>query len=296
MNLHRPLLILGLPLLCIMAARAAQPAAQDTLNRLDDQGRKQGYWKVIAPRPDKPNYPDGQLIEEGRYEKGKRLGTWKRYWPTGKVMSEVTYRFGVPRGDYRTYYPNGKPEEEGTWDLDRNTGNFKRYHPNGKPAQEFIFDQYGMRNGTQKYYHENGRLAVEVPIVNGRESGTMKRWFENGELEQVAVFNNGEIDEAKSTWYKPKGSLPAEAPAADAKPAPAPASDESTNLSRFRENGHNTLYDRQLRLSQVGEFKDGRLWMGRIYRYGKDGVLARIEVYLQGRYAGEAPITEEDLK
>jgi hypothetical protein len=43
---------------------------QDTLNRFDEQGRKQGYWKVIAPRPDKPNYADGQLIEEGRYDKG----------------------------------------------------------------------------------------------------------------------------------------------------------------------------------------------------------------------------------
>jgi hypothetical protein len=75
-----------------------------------------------------------------------------------------------------------------------------------------------------------------------------------------------------------------------------PPRTKARNLTRFRENGHNTLYDKQLRISQVGEFREGRLWYGRIYRYDKDGVLSKIEVYIDGRYSGLAPITDEDLK
>ena len=82
----------------------------------------------------------------------------------------------------------------------------------------------------------------------------------------------------------------------EAKPAPAVEAGEITNTVRFRENGYNTLYDKQLRISQAGDFKEGRLWNGRVYKYGGNGVLNRIEVYLEGRYAGNAPITDDDLK
>ena len=76
--------------------------------------------------------------------------------------------------------------------------------------------------------------------------------------------------------------------------APEVAPTERTNAMPFRENGYNTLYDRQLRLSQQGEFLNGRLWDGKRYGYDKDGILSRIQVYKGGRYAGDAVITDED--
>jgi len=268
--------------------------AQDTLNRVDEMGRKQGFWKVTAPSADKPGYSDGQLIEEGRYTNSKRIGLWKRYWPNGKVMSEITYQMGRPRGAYKTYYPNGRTEEQGNWDLDRNTGRFQRYHPNGQLAQDFVFTSDGVRDGEQKYYHENGQLAVQVTVEQGKEDGTLKRYTPDGQLQQVAEFNDGVINAANSRYLKPAPK--AEEVKVDPKAAPAPAvtAEETTNAVTFRENGYNTLYDRQLRISQQGEFKQGRLYDGRRYSYDKDGILQRIQVFKQGRYSGDAVITEED--
>jgi antitoxin component YwqK of YwqJK toxin-antitoxin module len=278
------------------AAQTTAVAEQDTVNRTDENGRKTGWWRIIAPNTDRPGYPHGALVEEGQYTGGKRSGAWKRYWPNGKLMSEVSYKFGVPRGHYRVYYPSGKLEEEGDWDLDRNTGAFKRFHPNGKPAQEFVFDAYGQRDGVQKYYHENGQLAVEVTIKQGKESGTLKRWYPNGDLEETATYANGDLDEASRKTYAPKKPLPKLEVATEAKVAPAVGTGENTNAMRFRENGFNTLYDKQLRITQTGEYREGRLWNGRVYRYGSNGMLIRIEVYIDGRYVGNAPITDEDLK
>lgn len=291
-DMSRPILLF---LLMLLGGRAAA-LAQDTLNVVDEMGRKQGYWKVLAPKAEKPEYQDGQLIEEGRYQNSKRVGLWKRYWPNGNVMSEITYQMGRPKGDYRTYYPTGKVEEQGTWDLDRNTGKFQRWHPNGKLAQDFIFNAYGVRDGEQKYYHENGQLAVVVSIEEGKEDGALKRYDANGQLTQVAQFNDGVINEANSKWIKPVPK--AEEVKADpkAEPAPAPAPTERTNAVVFRENGYNTLYDKQLRLSQQGEFKNGRLWDGKRYEYDGDGLLTRIRIYKQGRYLGDAVITDEDRK
>jgi len=269
---------------------------QDTLNRVDEMGRKQGYWRLQAPQVEKPGYTDGQLVEEGQYTNSKRTGLWKRYWPNGKVMSEITYQMGRPKGNYVTYYPNGKTEEQGVWDLDRNTGKFQRWHPNGKLAQDFVFNTYGVRDGEQKYYHDNGQLAVTVQVKEGREEGSMKRYTPEGKLLQVADFDNGVIDPANSRFIQP-------APKADdvkvdpkAAPAPVVTTEETTNAVLFRENGYNTLYDKQLRISQQGEFRSGRLHDGRRYSYDKNGLLVRILVYKGGRYAGDAVIEEEDKR
>jgi antitoxin component YwqK of YwqJK toxin-antitoxin module len=274
----------------------ASAASQDTLNRVDELGRKVGYWRNTAPLTDKPGYAEGALVEEGRYNGGKRIGTWKRYWPNGKLMSEVTYAMGRPKGPYVTYYPSGKVEEQGTWDLDRNTGKFQRWHPNGQLAQDFVFNAYGSRDGEQKYYHENGKLAVQVHIVEGKEDGTLKRYTADGQLQQVAEFNDGVINAANSKYIR---SVPkAEEVKVDPKAAPAPAvtANEVTNAIAFRENGFNTLYDRQLRISQQGEFVNGRLFDGKRYMYDSNGILSRIQVYKGGRYAGDAPVTEEDRR
>ncbi len=287
-------------LLCMLAAMgptwAQASTDQDTLNRVDDMGRKHGYWRFVAPSTEKAGYPDGALVEEGRYNGGKRVGLWRRYWPNGKVMSEITYQMGRPKGAYTTYYPSGRLEEQGTWDLDRNTGKFQRWHPNGQLAQDFVFNAYGVRDGEQKYFHENGKLAVQVNIEEGKEDGTLKRYTTDGQLQQVAEFNDGVVNPANSRYIR---SVPkADDVKADPKAAPAPAVTpaETTNAVAFRENGFNTLYDRQLRISQQGEFVNGRLYDGKRYIYDANGILSRIQVYKGGRYAGDAVITDEDRK
>ncbi len=290
--MSRNLLIAALLLL----AGPAFALAQDTLNVVDEMGRKQGYWKVLAPKAEKPEYQDGQLIEEGRYANSKRIGLWRRYWPNGKVMSEINYQMGRPKGDYKTFYPTGKVEEQGTWDLDRNTGEFKRWHPNGQLAQDFVFNQFGIRDGEQKYYHENGQLAVQVSVEEGKEDGALKRYDSNGQLTQTAQFNDGVINAENSKWIKPVKKADDVKPDPKAEAAPPPAPTERTNAMVFRENGYNTLYDKQLRLSQQGEFKNGRLWDGKRYEYDRNGILERIRIYKQGRYLGDAVITDEDLK
>lgn len=286
-----------LSLLAAMGPTWAQASTdQDTLNRVDDMGRKHGYWRFVAPSTEKAGYPDGALVEEGRYNGGKRVGLWRRYWPNGKVMSEVTYQMGRPKGAYTTYYPSGRLEEQGTWDLDRNTGKFQRWHPNGQLAQDFVFNAYGVRDGEQKYFHENGKLAVQVNIEEGKEDGTLKRYTTDGQLQQVAEFNDGVVNPANSRYIR---SVPkADDVKADPKAAPAPAVTpaETTNAVAFRENGFNTLYDRQLRISQQGEFVNGRLYDGKRYIYDANGILSRIQVYKGGRYAGDAVITDEDRK
>lgn len=289
----------ALPLLLVLLSVAGQAmfaqantALPDTLNKLDEQGRKQGWWRIQAPLADKPGYGVGELVEEGRYRDNKRTGQWVRYWPNGKRMSEVNYLAGLPKGKYSLYYDTGILEEQGTWDLDRNTGAFKRWHPNGSVAQDFKFDSFGTRDGEQKYFHENGKLAVDVQVVQGKEEGTLKRYSANGELQETVRFDGGEAEAGSFRTYRPKAAVEQPTPAAPA--APARTAQESTNTMDFRAEGYNTLYDSQHRLTQQGQYHKGRLWQGKVYKYNRNGILYKIEVYVEGRYIGNAQFTEDD--
>lgn len=286
--------------ICLVLGLVAQSSwaqagtGADTLNRTDDLGRKQGWWQLEAPMPDKPRYAPGQLVEEGRYLDNKRIGTWLRYWPNGRTQSQITYVLGRPKGAYKTWFEDGSPEEEGAWDLDRNVGNFKRWHPNGKLAQEFSFDLNGLRNGDQRYYRENGNLEAEVTVLEGREQGTLKRYYANGELEETVNFNLGEVDAASLVTHEPKGKEVKLPTPADAVAAPARKSSEATNNTIFKAEGWNTLYDMQHRLAQQGEYRNGVLWNGKVYKYDKNGLLTGVDIYAKGKYAGKGVLTEDD--
>ncbi|MCB0773633.1 MAG: toxin-antitoxin system YwqK family antitoxin [Flavobacteriales bacterium] len=288
--------VAALLLLFVGQAAAAQAgtAATDTLNRVDQQGRKQGWWRITGPVEDKPDYGTGALYEEGRYVDNRRSGTWKRYWPNGRTQSQIHYEKGLPKGKYATFYADGKPEEQGFWDVDRNTGTFKRWHANGNPAQDFVFDAHGLRDGIQKYYHENGRLAVEVRIVQGREEGMMKRYYPSGELQETMEFHAGVFDAKSFKAYRSTKPAAEATGVAKAKPAPAKAAKETTNAVKFLADGWNTLYDAQHRLSQQGHFRQGRLWNGKVYQYDGNGILFRIEFYSEGRFVGNVPLTADD--
>lgn len=275
-------------------AAAQAHVAADTLNRVDEQGRRQGWWRVTGPVAGRQEYDAGLLFEEGRYADNRRTGTWRRWWPNGKPWSEINYEKGFPKGDYTIYYPSGQAEEKGTWDRDRNTGAFKRWYENGNLAQDFIFDDNGMRDGVQRYYHGNGRLEVEVNIVKGREEGVLKRYYANGDLQGTATFNGGAVEEGSFRSFSPKAPPVKEAPPAEAVPAPARTSGETPNSEDFRADGHNTLYDGQHRLSQQGIYRKGRLWDGKVYKYDRNGILYKIEVYVKGRYVGKAQLAEDD--
>ncbi|MCA1762697.1 MAG: hypothetical protein LC664_06870, partial [Flavobacteriales bacterium] len=207
-------------------------------------------------------------------------------YPNGEVRSEITYESNRPFGDYTIYHPNGKVEEKGFWKGNKNTGEFKRYHENGKIARDFNFNSSGKRNGAQKYYYPNGRLQMQVEIENGVAHGMMKSYYPDGSKKLEQRLTNGEIEAESVKSFEPRSKEFAEieVPVIPQKET-IPVKDKP-NYDVFRESGHNTLYNKNKQLSQVGEFKDGRLWEGKWYRYDQDGLLRKVEVYKEGRFIG----------
>lgn len=280
--------------LFLLAGIAFASGSLSEYNKKDDQGRKQGFWQIKGYMGNDPSYGAENIVEEGTYVDDKKEGLWKKYYPTGTLKSEITYINNRPNGPYSVFYPSGQLEEKGNWSRNKNTGEFNRFYKNGEPQQEFFFDDTGLRNGVQRYFHENGQLSLEVNIIDGKEAGVMKRFDESGKLIEEKSMNAGQLVAGSIKRYdKPSKDEPKIEIAKDAKTTTT-TSDKTNSAHQFQANGFNTLYDKNQQLSQVGEFKNGRLWDGKWHRYDSNGILQRIEIYKNGRYVGDGVLEEQE--
>ena len=267
----------------------------DTINVIDANNLKQGFWRIFGKMKKLPEYQPDQVVEEGNYENSRKQGMWKNFFPNGKIKSEIAYVNSRPNGTYRTYFENGQVEEEGSWENNRNTGGFKRYHENGQTAQQFVFNESGKRDGKQVYFYENGQVMIEADIVAGKEK-FVKEFYEDGSVKAEKYFNDGEIDATKTKVYEPKTPIKNKE---DKELASSPVKvikadkNDVVNVGTFNGNGQHTMYNKDKQLSKVGLFENYRLMDGLLYKYDANGILIVIEKYKAGRYIGDAPLPKE---
>lgn len=269
----------------------------DTINKVDINKKRQGYWMIKAKPPKLDGYPAGNLVEEGAYQNSRKFGLWKKYFPSTKLKSEITYENGRPFGKYTLYYENGNVEEAGSWEKTKNTGDFKRYHENGKLSQQFVFSPEGKRTGKQVYYYPNGKVRLEGTWNNGLETGEMKEYFENGDLMAVKFFNNGEMDPDKFESFAPKTAHndAVKEMIDDGKDIKVTASKEDApNQGGFDGNGYKKLFNRDKQIAKDGVFKNYRLMDGKHYTYDENGLLISIMIFKGGKFIGNGVI-EKDM-
>ena len=255
--------------------------SSDSLNVIDENNLKQGFWIFYGRDKRLPDYDDDQKVEEGRYKDNRKGGIWKKYFASGVLQNEITYHNSRPNGYAKIYYSNGQLKEEGIWKGNKWTGDYKLYHENGNLYHVFNFNPKGKREGEQTYYHENGQKMIQGNWADGKESGTITEWYEDGSLRSEKDFAGGTLDPSSVKHY----DAPKEVIASIAK-----KKEEETPSGRFDGNGIHKLYSKDRQISKDGMFVDNKLMEGKWYRYDKSGILQRIEVYKNGAYVGDAPM------
>jgi len=208
---------------------------------------------------------------------GKRQGYWIIYgedephkgYPAEGKISEGTYLNDRKHGEWVMYYDDGKTI--------RVKGSFKHNRPNG------VFEKY----------YEDGTLKERGTFKKVRYTDTLKRFYESGHLKELIVYDStGLVLESFSKPQVIRDSTGMEIYRIVEPPLVEYYYNKSTDTSRVNnEDGYNKIPDGNHDKSWMeGEFKNGRLWNGKLYIYDDDGLLLRIEIYKDGKYYSDGQL------
>lgn len=266
---------------------------QDT-NKLDENGKKTGYWVVTGDMSKETGYAPEAKVEEGEYIRNRKTGVWKKYWSNGNLRSEITYKNGRPSGSYTTYFENGNIEEKSTWGGNKQTGSYEMYYPNGQIMKKKEFTNDGKSTGKVEYFYENGQKELEFTTVDGVEQGEATWFYPNGDVKTKKDFNSGavtsekEFERVNPEYKDPKPQKEVRGPKATGEENEAQGGKEGKEIV----DGHHITYDKDKNIMMEGEFKNGRLYNGKHYLYDEFGLLDHIDVYKNGVFQGNGIIGE----
>ncbi len=259
-------------------------------NVTDDQGRKQGKWVFFGK--DRPNagYPSEGKIEEGKYIDNRKEGTWIKYHKDGKTPKlRGEYKNNRPSGKYVKIYPNGQVKEVGTFNRNKYYDSLVRKHPNGVNEYEAVYNDAGKEQGTVKYYYPNGQEEFVYEAQNGIPSGKAVRYYENGDVKEIIYYAaDGSIEKSEQKEMENPPVTPVDVSGPKV-PAPAVGTPRTKGV-RFQPNGYNKLYNENDEIWQDGEFRNSRLWDGKVYEYDSDGILLKVKVYKKGNYHSDGQL------
>ncbi|MGB0932635.1 MAG: toxin-antitoxin system YwqK family antitoxin [Lishizhenia sp.] len=263
------------------------PQEQESLNKIDKKGRKQGHWVYFGKDIPSKNYPDLVKVKEGEYDDDRKEGLWVSYYKDGKSpKTEGTYRNNRPTGSYVKYWENGTIREKGVFIQKKYQDSLQRFNDKGILIYEGNYDSEGNENGTVKYYYDNGQLELEYQVEQGIIKGKSIRYWPNGDVKEVQIYNqDGSIMSTEKIAQQTVQIAKKPAPS-NIKKAPKI---ENPPLE-FNKNGYNKVYNNNKEIWMDGEFNNGLLWDGILYIYDEDGLLKKVEVYKEGLYHSDGQL------
>lgn len=205
---------------CLFLLATGSLCAQNVVNQLDAQGRKQGFWS----KKDR----EGRLVYEGTFKDDKPVGEMKRYHPNGRLMAKLNYIAGtdqsgaelydeagklIAKGNYLgqkktgewTYYSDSKIVMVETYTDGLREGNRRRFYNTGELLEESTWKADKL-SGVYKSYFRGGKVYLECNYVDGQLNGSYKSLFENGQEELDAFYSKG-VRDKDWLYYNASGKL-----------------------------------------------------------------------------------------
>lgn len=221
------------------AAFTLEDIQKQQLNRVDENGVKQGVWKKV--------YPNGKPAYEVFFRNGKPVGEYKRYHRNGKLKALLNYDengehataqlfddsgnliaegfyFGQKKDSVWHFYSvdknlaraegelknlRVKPGKiryivaEEKYDKGQETGVWKSFYPSGVVAQTIEWAD-GKENGDFKQFHPNGKPKMEAKMKDGKRHGLVFFYYPNGSI-NVHGYYYQDKRHGKWTYYSTKG-------------------------------------------------------------------------------------------
>jgi antitoxin component YwqK of YwqJK toxin-antitoxin module len=174
--------------------------AQDPVNQLDVNGKKQGYWEKRGP--------GGKLLYQGNFRDDKPVGEWKRFHENGVVKALINYSESTDTASVQLFDQTGNKIAAGFYWGKEKAGRWSYYDKRQKVSEENYRD--GKKNGPVKTYYPTGELFAATNYVDGVEDGTYRAYYKSGTVYFECQMKQGKRDGVCRIFY-PNGKPETEA-------------------------------------------------------------------------------------
>lgn len=194
--------------------------AQNTVNQLDAQGRKQGFWSKKDA--------EGKLLYQATFKDDKPVGEMKRFHPNGKLKAVLTFVEGSDLSDAKLFDEGGHQIAQGKYMGQKKTGEWnylletkivstenylngqkngisKRWYKTGELLEESNWKD-DKQNGLYRWYYQRGQLYLECNYLNGKRNGLYTNFFDDGSVELYANYTN-DIRDKNWKYFDKSGKL-----------------------------------------------------------------------------------------
>lgn len=189
---------IALTLFCLFAISSF--AQNDSINKKDASGKKQGHW--IKLDDNKKKMYDGHFIND------IPVGKFIYYYDTGIPWSETVFSKNGKVAYTKMFDAGGKLKGEGKYVDQKKDSIWKFYNEEGKLLSDEIYVN-GLKNGSCKVYYASGQISEEKIWKNGVLDGPCKKYFESGQIKYIGEYVNNKV-EGKAVFYYPTGKVNAE--------------------------------------------------------------------------------------
>lgn len=163
--------------------------AQQTINALDEKGKKHGVWKGIYEESKRPRY-------QGVFSHGKETGVFKFFDDTKAGDVIATREFNPLNNEaYTIFYDQSKNKvSEGKVVNKLFEGQWKYYHRASTKIMTIENYKNGKLEGLRTVFFPDGKIAEEMNFKNNLKEGLYKKYTEKGIVLEESFFKNNDYN------------------------------------------------------------------------------------------------------
>jgi len=167
--------------------------AQDTINHVDPQGRKQGFWR----KKDK----DGFRVYEGQFRDDTPYGKFTYFYQNGKIRTISVISEEGRVAHTTSWFPNGKLMAKGGYINQQRDSlwQFFREFDGSLVSEEFYVD--GKKHGSEKIFYPAKGVSEIIPWKEGVKDGKWEQFYDDGAPKLIGFFKNGEKEGTLKTFF-----------------------------------------------------------------------------------------------
>ncbi|MGB0982008.1 MAG: toxin-antitoxin system YwqK family antitoxin [Winogradskyella sp.] len=193
-------------LVSILTLALTSVFAQKSVNRLDENGKRHGFWTKNYHKTNQKRY-------EGYFNHGKEVDTFNYYTlHKGKSVLSATKVFNKMDSiaNVTFFASNKKVISKGKMNGKRFIGEWIYYHKNA--TAKMIVEHYndnGKLHGKRNVIYKNGVIAEHANYKDGNLNGEAKWFSEDNKLIKIANYKDGEFH-GKYISYNSSGTKTSE--------------------------------------------------------------------------------------